>query len=200
MTIQAQSADGMIHEFPDGTSMDVVDRAMADYVNQRTPLPGEGAAKQFGVGVAKGLIQTAGAPFDLGQAAVRAGVHAGDYIRQKIGLDPIPPEVMAQYDAPAPGTSAYTQGQIEKVTGPFRKPENVGEEYAQTLGEFAPGAVLGTGGPIAKAAQALVPALTSETSGQVARQVAPAYEGAARFVGGLAGGVASTGGVRPTAH
>jgi len=35
MPIQAQSADGVIHEFPDDTADEVVDRAMADYAQQQ---------------------------------------------------------------------------------------------------------------------------------------------------------------------
>jgi hypothetical protein len=65
-------------------------------------------------------------------------------------------------------------------------------EYARTIGEFAP-AAFGPESVAGKVASVLVPALTSETAGQVTRQVAPGYEGAARLVGGLIGG-----GISPT--
>src|SRR6516162_4596473 len=45
MPIQAQSADGMIHEFPDDTASDVVDRAMADYARQQQPGLGQKISK-----------------------------------------------------------------------------------------------------------------------------------------------------------
>ena len=35
MTIQAQSADGVIHEFPDGTDNAVIDKIMKDYATNQ---------------------------------------------------------------------------------------------------------------------------------------------------------------------
>lgn len=50
MPIQTQSADGILHEFPDGTAPEIVDKAMKDYVAQNTPKPSS-MAERFGTGL-----------------------------------------------------------------------------------------------------------------------------------------------------
>ncbi len=35
MPVQAQSADGVMHEFPDGTAQEAIDRAMKGYAAQQ---------------------------------------------------------------------------------------------------------------------------------------------------------------------
>jgi hypothetical protein len=81
------------------------------------------------------------------------------------------------------------QSMIEKVTGPWHEPETVPGEYARTVGQFAPGVV--GGGSLANRVltNVAIPALSSETAGQVARKVAPDYETAARVGGGILGGL-----------
>ena len=108
---------------------------------------------------------------------------------------------------------------LETTTGPAYKPQTTAGEVAHTVGEFAPNALAGGGGAIlgpsgllktgetvaqtatrvaarrsdilskGAAAQVVAPALASEGAGRIAREVAPEYEGSARLVGGLAGGV-----------
>lgn len=63
-------------------------------------------------------------------------------------------------------------------------PETVQGEYVRTIGTFAPGALL-PGSWARRAANSVVPAVTSETFGQVARRVAPEHETAARIIGGF---------------
>jgi hypothetical protein len=50
MTIQAKSADGVIHEFPDGTADGVIDRVMKDYA-KTMPSISKGLARSFVEGV-----------------------------------------------------------------------------------------------------------------------------------------------------
>ena len=72
---------------------------------------------------------------------------------------------------------------------PYR-PQTTAGEYARTVGEFAPSALL----PWARGARisrTLVPAAASETAGQLTE--GQPYEGLARFAGGFAGGVLSEG-------
>jgi hypothetical protein len=69
-------------------------------------------------------------------------------------------------------------------------PKTMPGEFARTIGEFAPNALMGGGGAIPRLVSVVAPAVASEAAGQVARQVAPDWENAARMGGGLAGGIA----------
>ncbi len=65
MTIEAQSADGVIHEFPDGTPDAAIDRAMRDYAqSQRQPTPPSSASAQVSAapGGLYGLARDMGVP------------------------------------------------------------------------------------------------------------------------------------------
>lgn len=96
-----------------------------------------------------------------------------------------------------PGAAmAPTTEQIRSVTsqavGEHYQPQTIAGEYGRTLGEFAPAAVAGPGGVLRKTAQAVIPALASETAGQATKGTQ--YEGVARLAGSLAGsGVAGYG-------
>jgi hypothetical protein len=43
-------------------------------------------------------------------------------------------------------TSKISRASVEKVTGPFREPQNQAERDAETVGEFLPAALAGPGG------------------------------------------------------
>lgn len=75
------------------------------------------------------------------------------------------------------------------------KPQTVAGEYAHTIGEFAPAALL-PGSVAARVGQVLAPALTSETAGQVTKGTAA--EPWARFGGALAGGIGASLASRPS--
>lgn len=91
--------------------------------------------------------------------------------------------------APAPGYQENVR-RLEGDFGQMWEPQTTAGEYAETAGEFATNALF-PGGLATRAARVGIPALTSETAGQVAQEVAPEYEGAARLVGGLTGGLAT---------
>ena len=85
-------------------------------------------------------------------------------------------------------SSSDIQGVVEQVTGPFRKPENMAEEYADTAGRFLPAIFGGPGGWARRGAQWLGPSLASETAGQLTKGTE--WEPAARFAGSIFGGAA----------
>jgi hypothetical protein len=67
-------------------------------------------------------------------------------------------------------TSSQLQDATESVTGPFHRPQTVYGEYARTVGEFAPSALVPEGGLLWNAIRyGLFPALASETAGQLTK-------------------------------
>lgn len=160
----------------------------------------EDVLKSGSAGLAKGVIGLVGAGGDLRNLASSAT----DYVGDRLGASPeavssfksaaskvagVLPMTAALSDAPS---SADIQKGVEGVTGEFHKPQTVAGEYAQTAGEFAP-AVLGGGeGLMAKlATRVAIPAVTSETAGQLTKGTA--LEPYARIGGGVLGGsLAST--------
>lgn len=160
-----------------------------------------GLAKAGGIGVAKGAIGLAGLPGDAGQL-LKKGV---DWVSDK--LPEIPTNRVAEwlrsesskvgpgaasgahgdmpgtYDLP---TSHDIQGQIEKVTGKFREPQNQAERDAETVGEFAPAALMGPGGIARKViTQDAIPAAANIAAGR--------YSDQNPYVKALAGLVAGVG-------
>lgn len=85
-----------------------------------------------------------------------------------------------------PDTATIRQG-TEAVIGKPHEPQTAAGEYAQTIGEFAPAAVAGPGGVVRKAATAIVPAVASETAGQLTKGTP--YEQYARAAAALTAGV-----------
>lgn len=80
----------------------------------------------------------------------------------------------------------YSPEAIHQRSGLAYKSQTLPGEYAQTIGEFAPNALI-PGGVVARAGQVLAPALASETAGQLAKGTAA--EPYARFGGALVGGI-----------
>lgn len=156
---------------------------------------GADVAKSGGVGIGKGLISGAGAIGDLRSKASAAT----DYIGGKLGASPETLETIKRTAAQvSPLTAAIAtaprsqqiQSKVEGVTGPFYKPQTMAGEYAQTAGEFLPGAAAGPGGIGRRLlGQSFLPALGSETAGQFTKGTAA--EPYARIAGGVAGGFAA---------
>src|SRR6185369_4035028 len=104
-----------------------------------------GMAKAFGTGLAKGGIALAGLAGDIPELGAQ-GIHkATQAVGGLLGVD-----VPERAPQPSAIGSDAIQRQVEKATGEFRKPQNTAEEYAQTVGEFAPGMVGGSLGAIAR--------------------------------------------------
>lgn len=71
MTIQAQAADGSVHEFPDGTNPSVIDGVMKQYASSQQPPSFMGAIGKELSGIRQGL-------YDIPQSAVELGARALD--------------------------------------------------------------------------------------------------------------------------
>jgi hypothetical protein len=201
VTIRAQSADGVIHEFPDGTPDEVIDGVMAQYAQSPAvaePTYGEKAmdvAKSLGTGVVRGAAGLAGMPADIGRGLANLAIQGGGYLvgadQAKLAQDAArATAIMENQRMGAPTSEQITRG-IESVTGPLYTPRTTEGEYARTIGEFIPGAAAGPGGLVRKVAMAAVPGTLSEAGGQAAEGTA--YEPAARIAGGIVGGVAAAG-------
>jgi hypothetical protein len=81
MTITAQSADGLTHEFPDGTDPAVIDKVMKDYALQQAPSAPQPEGKSFG-----GFIENVGEnAYNMGES-ILSGAYAGG---KKLVTDPI---------------------------------------------------------------------------------------------------------------
>lgn len=136
---------------------------------------GEDIAKTILPGLARGVIGGIGGAADiitgyggLTQNMNRAAENAGR------------PERMQS-------TPQMAQGLLEKLTGPLYTPKTVPGEYANTIAEFAPGAVAGPEGILPRIASAAVPAIASETAGQATKGTS--LEAPARAVSGVLAGL-----------
>src|SRR5437762_7223082 len=74
---RAQSADGVLHDFPEGTDPSVIDRTMKAYAQAHQPAP----AMSFGEGVGTGLLDKFYGAAQLGGhiAAVPEQALVGDF-------------------------------------------------------------------------------------------------------------------------
>lgn len=178
----------------------------ADFPEQSTGDKAFGMAKQAGVGVAKGAIGLAGLPGDAA-GLLKKGVdwvadklpeipenRLGTFLREESAK--VGPGVATGGHGDMPGSyqvpdSHDIQAQVEKVTGPFRKPANQAEADAETAGEFLPAALAGGGGMVRKLAmQAAAPAAATITAGRYSDQN-PYVKALAGFVAGGAGAMLS---------
>lgn len=156
----------------------------------------EDVAKSAGSGLAKGAIALPGLPADamnladqgwqwlVSKGLEKAGVWTPEQAQK--ARQPIP----GLEGGPTRGVLPTGQGMVqaaEKAGVPFHEPQTTAGEYAETVGEFAPGALLGPGSLARRGALTLASALTSETAGQAARKFAPEYEPYARFGGAILG-------------
>jgi hypothetical protein len=173
----------------------------AEIMKMRTPAAGpdvaEDVLKSGGVGVAKGAIGLAGLGGDVRQLWSAGTSKVGELLgaspetvetvkgaAQKIGQNI--PVLNAIASGP---TSDDIKKKVEGYTGEFYKPQTKAGEYAQTVGEFAPGIIGGPAGLGRRAlTQVLAPGLASESAGQLTK--GSAAEPYARIAGAIAGGVA----------
>ena len=154
----------------------------AEIVGHLSAEPKAGPLRSFIGGVAEGVAgladtvgQTMGGPIapTLQAAANVAGLMRGE--------------------RPAPVTPALPSGAARPFAVTTPKPAGVGSEYARTFGQMLPNAAF-PGSGLARIANVVVPTITSETAGQVARAAGagPRGEMAARVAGGIAGGAAAS--------
>ncbi len=87
--------------------------------------------------------------------------------------------------APSAGT---IKPMVEKVTGPFREPQNGTEGLVRRGGQFAPGVLMGPGGMAPKAGAWVGATLGSEAGKRLGDAVYPPGSPYMEFAGGLLGG------------
>lgn len=144
------------------------------------------AAEKFGVSPeTASSIGKRMSPFGF----TRLGSDIAASVAGQIGLSPETQQTLSrQGNLP---TTADIQRGTSAVVGEHYQPQTVGGEYMRTMGQFAPAAMAGPGGIVRKAATAAIPAVATETAGQVAREVSPENEGLVRGATALASGVAA---------
>lgn len=152
-------------------------------------------------GVASGVASTAAAPEAFANLA-KSGL---DYVAERLL-----PEDWAKSYSQSVGSDASARAQelrrlvanragLPSLPSPLDvagavaeavpEPQTTAGEYAQTIGEFAP-AALAPGGVVARAANVAIPAVASETAGQLTEDTwAEPY---ARVAGAVAGGLVPT--------
>jgi hypothetical protein len=134
------------------------------------------AVKSFGVGVGQTGIQGAGFLGDARETIANGVQRAADYLAP--GSAPNAgskvSDFLASYPLLAGPTSSQLQRAVESYTGPFYQPKTIVGDYARTAGEIVPGALLMPEGSLAANAlrYGLLPALSSETAGQLTKGTA----------------------------
>ena len=156
----------------------------------------EDVGKGIAGGLGRGVAGTLGLPGTIGNAT-RAGlnylgvpekaINAGASAVRAAGYALPPLRAFSGPDA------SQVQSAMEGVTGKFYEPKTVPGQYASTLAEFAPGALI-PGGAAARAVNTVVPAIASETAGQITKGTAaePWARGAAGLISGPAAAKAIT--------
>lgn len=144
-------------------------------------------------GLDKGVAGLAGAPADLG-GWLQEKLEQGQSYVQSRPFEEVHAERAKDY-AISPETLAdYGGAKAHANSGLAYTPQTTAGEYAHTIGEFAPNALV-PGGAVARAGQVLAPALASETAGQLTKGTSA--EPWARFGGALAGGIGAAVASRP---
>jgi hypothetical protein len=159
-----------------------------------TPSTGVGTdvAKSAGVGLGKGLINTAGSVGDITDLGAKGIETASNYISDALGIQryerPKTPSVLNNIP-----TSESLQKRVEGVTGQFYQPQTTAGKFAGAIGETAgnPLSYVGPGGLAGKIAGAVATGAGSEGAGELAQKYAPEAEPYARIAGGLLGGAAA---------
>lgn len=167
------------------------------YAGRTAPSAGEDIAKSLGSGLVRGAVETVMAPATLAnllEAGVNWAFDQGEnLVRGAVGASAISPDEQARRDAlrqrMSPVSNAIEAGQSAVrgvMDANLHAPQTTAGEYARTIGEFAP-AALSPGSAVRRAASVLVPAMASETGGQLTKGTG--WETTARVAGALAGGL-----------
>jgi len=154
---------------------------------------GEDVVKGLGGGLGRGVAGLVGAPGDLAEYGARGIDWATRKMGGILGVDVKPREAQA----PTYGSAAAKEN-IESVTGKFYEPKTIPGQFASTIAEFAPAAAIpGGGGVAARVFNTVVPAVASETAGQLTKGTAA--EPYVRAIAGITSGPAAAKLVTPAA-
>lgn len=189
--------DPFAKQSPQGLRLEPVD--YDPFANQpQGPSVGVGAdmAKGAGVGLAKGVMNIAASPVDAPNAAEFGVSYGLAKLAEKMGWLPngrtaeeLIKDAQSTFGEKKPLGSAM-QKAVEGVTGDFYKPQTTAGKFAETAGEFIPGAMAlpanGVGSMASNAVKyGVVPGLASEAAGQALKDTK--YEWAGRLAGALGG-------------
>lgn len=197
---QVKMPDGVVVSFPDDMPAEQIRSLIASKFPEAVPQsqPAQAAtdvstvedmARSGATGLRQGLEGTAGL---FGDANVRQQELA-QWAAEKLGAGEKTQSIVgaiARRLSPFP--FAQSTAEIEKnitkpIAGEHYQPKTMAGEYSRTVGQFAPGIVGGEGSLAARAVnQVVLPALASETAGQMAKGTA--VEPYARFAGAVVGG------------
>lgn len=133
-------------------------------------------AKSGGIGLVKGAMGLATAPRGMVDLAIHGGTWLADKaLPASVSRDTIKNvgEGISQAAGKLPMIGprySDVAGTLESATGPLYEPKTVPGQYAQTVGEFLPGAAVGGGGMLGNALRyGVAPALVSEAAGQATK-------------------------------
>ena len=162
--------------------------ASAGKTQSQAPSTAVDIGKSLAAGVGKGVAGLVGLPGLASRGAdwlLEKGEQA--FSIQPPAKAPVaPPNLLPQ--------PQQVQAAMESVTGKFHQPQTRAGEYAQTVGEFLPGALAGPGGVVRNvAAFGVVPGIASEAAGGATKGTAlePWARGAAALGAGAGAAVLS---------
>lgn len=187
--------DPFAQQKPQGLRLEPVD--FDPFANQpQGPSVGMDVAKGAGVGLAKGVMNIAASPVDAPNAAEFGVSYGLAKLAEKMGWLPngrtaeeLVKDAQSTFGERKSLGSAM-QKTVEGVTGDFYKPQTTAGKFAETAGEFIPGAMAlpanGVGSMASNAVKyGVVPGLASEAAGQALKDTK--YEWAGRLAGALGG-------------
>jgi hypothetical protein len=196
--ITVDGPDGSTFEFPDDMAHGDIESALSKHYGVAPVSTGEDIKKSILPALQRGAAGLVGMPGDASTLLNKGLDKLNDYLGPKLGYTPeqIAKVQVGDNGSPIFPTSEEVRGAADKVTGiGDYRPQTLGGKIAGGITEMVPGALTGgarTAGGLAAdlGRYAVAPALASEAAGKFAEGTP--YEGAARFVGSLAGsGVAS---------
>lgn len=183
---EAKKISGSVSRIASQAKM--LEAQQAQQTRAERPAPLVETAQALPPAMLRGASETAGF-VSKALPALETGIQAGGLkLMQALGLAG-KEDVQAAMPA-APTMQSQLPEAMARLTRGYseqRAPaDNVPAQYMETIGEFAGGALaFPFGGPIRAAKQAIVPALASESAGQVAQTYAPEYESQARLLAAL---------------
>ncbi|MEN6545603.1 MAG: hypothetical protein ABFE07_06135 [Armatimonadia bacterium] len=170
---------------------------MINPIRQEPSVAGDVISSAAG-GLASGIASTIAAP----EAFARLGKSGLDYLAERLLPEDLAKRYASSVGSEASARAAELRRMVAERAGlpslpspldvassiaaAVPKPQTTAGEYARTIGEFAP-AALAPGGVIARTANVAVPAVASETAGQLTEGTA--LEPYARIGGAIAGGL-----------
>lgn len=168
-------------------------RVIMDMGSAPAPRTGvaEDVVKAGGSGIAKGVSSLLGLPGDAAEAGAQGINYLTQIVSKKLGLDiPNREARPATFGSADIGKAIHSALQELGINSDY-KPATMPGEFSHTIGEFAPAALVGGGGIAARAAGAVIPAVASETAGQMTKgkPAEPWARGIAAVLGGAGTGL-----------